>query len=124
MINSPPLLSKLSIVFKPALSERNLQVDAIGVHNGAAARKAPDRVFTSTNIGRNKKKGGLSEEQLDDVREAFGLFEDDTSGEIDVRELKAAMRSLGFEVKNEEVQNEVTPCRVRESRGPCKEREN
>merc|ERR1712153_77904 len=45
--------------------------------------------------------GGLSEEQLDEVREAFGLFDGDASGAIDVRELKAAMRALGFEVKNE-----------------------
>ena len=58
-------------------------------------------------MGRNKKKGGLSEEQLDEVREAFGLFDADASGEIDVRELKAAMRSLGFEVKNEELKKMV-----------------
>merc|ERR1712238_492181 len=64
--------------------------------------------FTSTNMGRNKKKGGLSEEQLDEVREAFGLFDADASGEIDVRELKAAMRSLGFEVKNEELKKMVS----------------
>ena len=59
-------------------------------------------------MGRNKKKGGLSEEQLDEVREAFGLFDADASGEIDVRELKAAMRSLGFEVKNEELKKMVS----------------
>merc|ERR1719506_508911 len=59
-------------------------------------------------MGRNKKKGGLSEEQLDEVREAFGLFDADASGSIDVRELKAAMRSLGFEVKNEELKKMVS----------------
>merc|ERR1711906_88526 len=63
---------------------------------------------TSTNMGRNKKKGGLSEEQLDEVREAFGLFDADASGSIDVRELKAAMRALGFEVKNEELKKMVS----------------
>ena len=31
------------------------------------------------------------------------LFDADNSGAIDVRELKAAMRALGFEVKNEEL---------------------
>merc|ERR1712153_232366 len=51
---------------------------------------------------------GLSEEQLDEVREAFGLFDADASGEIDVRELKAAMRALGFKVKNEELKKMVT----------------
>merc|ERR1712070_781890 len=62
----------------------------------------------ASNMGRNKKKGGLSEEQLDEVREAFGLFDSDASGMIDVRELKAAMRSLGFEVKNEELKKMVS----------------
>merc|ERR1712057_115951 len=56
-----------------------------------------------TNMGRAKKKGGLSEEQMDEIREAFNLFDGDQSGAIDVRELKAAMRALGFEIKNEEL---------------------
>merc|ERR1711885_25005 len=57
------------------------------------------------NMGRaSKKKGGLSEEQMEEIREAFNLFDGDQSGAIDVRELKAAMRALGFEVKNEELQ--------------------
>merc|ERR1712078_591394 len=61
-----------------------------------------------TNMGRAKKKGGLSEEQLDEIREAFNLFDGDQSGAIDVRELKAAMRALGFEVKNEELKKMVS----------------
>merc|ERR1711934_1351641 len=55
-----------------------------------------------------KKKGGLSEEQMEEIREAFGLFDADASGMIDVRELKAAMRALGFEVKNEELKKMVS----------------
>merc|ERR1711967_34461 len=55
----------------------------------------------TTNMGRKSmKKGGLTEEQMEEIREAFGLFDADASGMIDVRELKAAMRALGFEVKN------------------------
>merc|ERR1712023_45410 len=63
-----------------------------------------------TNMGRKsaKKKGGLTEEQLDEIREAFSLFDSDASGAIDVRELKAAMRALGFEVKNEELKKMVS----------------
>merc|ERR1739841_280922 len=62
------------------------------------------------NMGRKaaKKKGGLSEEQMEEIREAFGLFDADASGMIDVRELKAAMRALGFEVKNEELKKMVS----------------
>merc|ERR1712166_1547709 len=54
-----------------------------------------------------KKKGALSEEQMEEIREAFGLFDADASGSIDVRELKAAMRALGFEIKNEELKKMV-----------------
>merc|ERR1712096_414619 len=58
--------------------------------------------------GKKKKAGELSAEQMDEIREAFGLFDSDASGAIDVRELKAAMRALGFEVKNEELKKMVT----------------
>merc|ERR1712146_497699 len=50
----------------------------------------------------------LSEEQMEEIREAFSLFDSDASGAIDVRELKAAMRALGFEVKNEELKKMVS----------------
>merc|ERR1711990_872643 len=55
-----------------------------------------------------KKPGQLSDEQLDEIREAFSLFDSDASGMIDIRELKAAMRALGFEVKNEELKKMMT----------------
>merc|ERR1712086_811766 len=63
-----------------------------------------------SNMGRKsaKKKGGLSDEQMEEIREAFGLFDSDASGAIDVRELKAAMRALGFEIKNEELKKMVS----------------
>merc|ERR1712022_36312 len=67
---------------------------------------------TQTNMSRRagmkKKPGQLTEEQLDEIREAFSLFDSDASGMIDIRELKAAMRALGFEVKNEELKKMVT----------------
>jgi centrin-1 len=45
----------------------------------------------------------LTEEQQEEIKEAFNLFDTNHSGTIDVRELKAAMRALGFEMKKEEV---------------------
>lgn len=33
---------------------------------------------------------GLTDEQLEEIREAFNLFDTDHSGSIDLRELKAA----------------------------------
>merc|ERR1712094_82754 len=62
----------------------------------------------SRRAGAKKKPGQLSDEQLDEIREAFSLFDSDASGMIDIRELKAAMRALGFEVKNEELKKMVT----------------
>merc|ERR1711959_165343 len=58
--------------------------------------------------GAKKKPGQLTDEQLDESREAFSLFDADASGMIDIRELKAAMRALGIEVKNEELKKMVT----------------
>merc|ERR1711974_5014 len=63
---------------------------------------------TMSRRGAKKKPGQLSEEQLDEIREAFSLFDSDASGAIDVRELRAAMRALGFEVKNEELKKMVS----------------
>merc|ERR1712094_3094 len=60
------------------------------------------------NMPKSKKKGAISEEQMEEIREAFNLFDNDQSGAIDVRELKAAMRALGFEVKNEELKKMVS----------------
>ena len=45
----------------------------------------------------------LTEEQKQELREAFDLFDTERTGQIDYHELKVAMRSLGFEVKKAEV---------------------
>merc|ERR1711959_555714 len=63
---------------------------------------------TMSRRGAKKKAGQLTDDQLDEIREAFSLFDSDASGAIDVRELKAAMRALGFEVKNEELKKMVS----------------
>ena len=42
-------------------------------------------------------------EEIEEIREAFNLFDTDGSGTIDPKELKAAMQSLGFEAKNQTI---------------------
>ena len=37
-------------------------------------------------------------------REAFGLFDKDSSGEIDVKELKRVLKALGHDLKKKQVQ--------------------
>eukprot|EP01052_Picozoa_sp_SAG31_P008770 SAG31_NODE_449_length_15539_cov_21.936658_7_plen_102_part_00 len=49
----------------------------------------------------------LTEEQKQEIREAFDLFDTDGSGTIDAKELKVAMRALGFEPKKEEVKKMI-----------------
>ncbi|DAA15799.1 centrin-1 [Bos indicus] len=52
-------------------------------------------------------KPELTEEQKQEVREAFDLFDADGSGTIDVKELKVAMRALGFEPRKEEMKRMI-----------------
>jgi Ca2+-binding EF-hand superfamily protein len=46
-----------------------------------------------------RAKTGLDEEATEEVKEAFGLFDTEGKGSIDIRELKAAFRALGFQVR-------------------------
>ena len=45
----------------------------------------------------------LSDEQKQEIKEAFDLFDTNKTGTIDYHELKVAMRALGFDVKKPEV---------------------
>merc|ERR1712070_661038 len=67
-----------------------------------------ERNMSRRGAAKKKAKGGLTEEQIEEIREAFNLFDADNSGAIDVRELKAAMRALGFEVKKEELKKMIS----------------
>ena len=50
-----------------------------------------------------KSKQGLDDEAVEEIKEAFNLFDTEGRGNIDVRELKAAFRALGFQVKKSEI---------------------
>ncbi|CAG8829150.1 28197_t:CDS:1, partial [Dentiscutata erythropus] len=51
----------------------------------------------------------------EEIREAFNLFDPDGTGVMDVKELKVAIYTLGFEPKDEEERliNEVNHCENR-----------
>ena len=53
-------------------------------------------VTTTTKV----EKSGLSNDEVDEIRQAFDLFDTNGTGKIDTKELKAAMQSLGFDSKN------------------------
>eukprot|EP01016_Furgasonia_blochmanni_P008111 TRINITY_DN13256_c0_g1_i3.p2 TRINITY_DN13256_c0_g1~~TRINITY_DN13256_c0_g1_i3.p2 ORF type:complete len:167 (-),score=90.22 TRINITY_DN13256_c0_g1_i3:11-511(-) len=54
-----------------------------------------------------KSRTELTEEQRQEIKEAFDLFDTEGSGVIDAKELKVAMRALGFEPKKEEVKRMI-----------------
>ena len=51
-------------------------------------------------IAKKVERPGLSSEEVDEIRQAFDLFDTNGTGKIDPKELKAAMQSLGFDSKN------------------------
>jgi centrin-1 len=55
-----------------------------------------------------KRRTELTEEQKQEIKEAFDLFDTDGSGSIDAKELKVAMRALGFEPKKEEIRKMIS----------------
>lgn len=50
----------------------------------------------------------MSEDEIEEIREAFNLFDTDGNGTIDPKELKEAMQSLGFEAKNQTIYQMMT----------------
>ena len=52
---------------------------------------------------RKYERPGLMQDEIEEIKEAFDLFDTDGSGTIDPKELRAAMQSLGFEAKNQTI---------------------
>merc|ERR1711918_205040 len=52
---------------------------------------------------RKYERPGLKQDEIEEIKTAFDLFDTDQSGEIDLKELKAALQSLGYESKNETI---------------------
>ena len=53
-------------------------------------------------------KTDLTEEQKNDIQEAFKLFDTNDTGYIDTKDLKVAMRALGFEPRKEEIKKMIS----------------
>ena len=48
---------------------------------------------------------GLTEDEIEEIKEAFDLFDTSGSGTIESKELKVALRALGFEPTKDEIKN-------------------
>ena len=55
---------------------------------------------TQPEVKKKVERPGLSQDEVDEIRQAFDLFDTNQTGKIDPKELKAAMQSLGFDTKN------------------------
>eukprot|EP01122_Echinamoeba_exundans_P003406 TRINITY_DN13511_c0_g1_i1.p1 TRINITY_DN13511_c0_g1~~TRINITY_DN13511_c0_g1_i1.p1 ORF type:complete len:180 (+),score=52.13 TRINITY_DN13511_c0_g1_i1:22-540(+) len=64
---------------------------------------APKKASSSS----SSKKFSLTDEQKEDLRKAFDMFDTDQSGQINAQELRDAMQALGFEVEQKEVENMI-----------------
>lgn len=66
-----------------------------------APSKAGGKTAPSAGFDPKKyERPGLSSDEIEEIKEAFDLFDTDNSGTISVQELTAAMKSLGFDTKN------------------------
>lgn len=64
------------------------------MYTSSAAQKAKRRTHS---------RPELTDEQKQEIKEAFELFDTDKDGCVDYHELKVAMRALGFDLKKAEV---------------------
>lgn len=80
--------------------------------NSLAAQPSHQQPSTSTTAARDRDRldregpsilAQLSEEQREEIAEAFALFDLDKDKRIDYHELKVAMKALGFEGKKQEI---------------------
>ncbi|WVW81210.1 hypothetical protein I302_103201 [Kwoniella bestiolae CBS 10118] len=68
------------------------------------AQNNPNQIHPSSSSSTaNHHRGGLTEDQRGEIKEAFELFDVDKDGAIDYHELKVSMRALGFDMKKSEV---------------------
>ena len=62
-------------------------------------------------MNRRNRKGlkptQLTEYQIQEIEEAFKIFDTDGSNEIDKQELKVAMEAMGFEITDEQLEEEL-----------------
>jgi len=65
------------------------------------------RQSSRSNSNKQPKRQELTPEQKQEIREAFDLFDTDGSGTIECKELKVAMRALGFEPKKEDLKKMI-----------------
>jgi len=98
----------LPLAFKVDLAKRNSKATFIA--EKAAAKKKREVLGKSVRIFKmlfetGKARSELLSKSKNTYREAFNCIDIDSSGELDVSELKTALTTLGFEVSDEDVKD-------------------
>ena len=65
------------------------------------------KIRTKVQPQAKKYRTEITEEQAQEIKEAFDLFDSDKSGEIDTSELKNVLNSLGIDAKNQTLKNMI-----------------
>jgi len=71
--------------------------------SSSAAARPVDRAAAAAAAAPANAAAELSEDQREEINEAFALFDLDKDGWIDYHELKVAMKALGFDVPKADV---------------------
>lgn len=96
----------MSLYATPAASKNRRRPGATTPRIGAGAGGSGGVLANGNSHGANANAGhanDLTDEQRQEIKEAFELFDTDKDGAIDYHELKVAMRALGFDLKKAEV---------------------
>ncbi|CUV04981.1 unnamed protein product [Cryptosporidium hominis] len=84
-------------------SSSSLGVNGIGGLGGGSGSNLGGNGIGNSYMGSVSKRTELTEQQKMEIKEAFELFDGDSIGYIDIKEVKVAMRALGFDPKKEEL---------------------
>jgi len=82
-------------------------LETTSTKKGSKSNNTNAKTTASNNKNNSNVVVELTSEQKQEIREAFDLFDTDGSGTIDAKELKVAMRALGFEPKKEEIRKMI-----------------
>jgi centrin-1 len=97
-----------ALPFYPNKPRKELRTQTISMSTQRRGSGSGPAASTKPTAAKPKAKPELTEEQRQEIKEAFDLFDTDGSGTIDAKELKVAMRALGFEPKKEEIRKMIS----------------
>ncbi len=72
------------------------------------SKRVPNKSVKKEFNAQDYERPGLSSDEIEEIKEAFDIFDVDKSGSISVSELLKAMKTLGFDSKNPAIFNMIS----------------